>query len=105
MRDLLFDISCLDIGLPPMSGKAEDVYEMIKNMPSSRRRQINRKLKKICKRFISTKVYSLSSSDRDHKEKIYRKHLGFKTSEELINNSKLFAIRRIATVQTFLRKK
>ena len=104
MKELLFDISCMNMGIPPLSGPAGDVYLMIKKMPPDRRRQISRKLKKVCKRSVAKTLQGLHPDQRKIKENFLKKHLGFKTGEELFNNSKLFTIRRIVVARKFIKR-
>jgi len=54
MRDsILFDVECLERGLPPMSGNVLDVVQMVMSSNPSTRRKISRKLKKLAKSEIT----------------------------------------------------
>ena len=45
----LFDLECVRMGLPPMSGTPQEIFEMIVNSKPSQKRSINRKIKKLAK--------------------------------------------------------
>jgi hypothetical protein len=47
--DVLFDIKCLDSGLPPLSRSRPEVIEMIIKAPKEERRKISRKIRKLTK--------------------------------------------------------
>tara|TARA_A100001011_G_C13996023_1_gene709330 strand:+ start:389 stop:724 length:336 start_codon:yes stop_codon:yes gene_type:complete len=48
-KDVLFDIKCLDAGLPPMSRTCREIVDMIIKAPKADRRRMSRKLRKITK--------------------------------------------------------
>ncbi len=47
--DVLFDLICLDAGLPPLSRSRGEVIDMIINAPKSERRRVSRKIRKLTK--------------------------------------------------------
>jgi hypothetical protein len=104
--DIMLDLKCVEIGLPPMSGDLTTVSQVITSLKSSERKKVTRKLKKLCKRFIAKKRQNLKARFI-HSQEIERRmsraetNLGFKSDRQLFNNVTL--MRRISFVRSFVR--
>ena len=104
-KDIMLDLKCVEMGLPPLSGELREVAKVITSLDPEERRRVSRKIKKICKRHLSQKD-QLSVSSRDSNVlKVYRRKrsesiLGFKSDKQLFNNATL--MRRIAFIRGFI---
>lgn len=98
---ILFDLNCLEKGLPPFSGSARDIVTMIKSMPPEERRKISRKIRKLSKKAVRQ---SITNARTESRKKFLKEMLrnslnlgpqkkGFKTSEML---------RRVSLVRSML---
>ena len=93
--DVLFDIKCLDAGLPPLSRSHNEIVDMIINAPKEERRRMSRKIRKLTKTALKN-----SSMWINHEEESIQKHFG------LAGEQKTFCIkileRRINLIKKFL---
>jgi len=103
-EDTILNIECLDNDLPPMSESPESISNFIRTLESSQRRAINRKIKKLCKRFIALSLSKkgLSAAEKSEKSKILKRRLGFNSSSTLFNSVRVHR-NRIDFVRSFLR--
>mgnify|MGYP001353755064 CR=1 FL=1 len=58
-NSILFDIECINRGLPPLSGSTFSIVKMIHEMCPDEKRRINRKIRKIAKSEIRRKCNTI----------------------------------------------
>jgi hypothetical protein len=76
-KDVLFDIKCLDAGLPPLSRSRAEIIDMIIKAPKEERRKISRKIRKL------TKAALRSPHTRfDPEDESIRNHFGLSASRK-----------------------
>jgi len=63
--DVLFDIKCLDAGLPPLSRSRAEIINMIIKAPKEERRKISRKIRKLTKVALKSPHNRFDSKDPD----------------------------------------
>ena len=103
MNSILFNIACLDEGLPPMDNKISHIRTMILELPSDKRRAVSRKIKKICKRSIKERVKNIPMSRRKKVQKELEGLLAFNHDNTLLINDVL--VGRILCTRRFLMEK
>lgn len=103
-EETVLDIECLDNDLPPMSKSSESISNFIRTLEPRQRRAVNRKIKKLCKRFIALSLSKkgLSATEKSEKSKILKSRLGFNSSTTLFNSVRVHR-NRIDFVKSFLR--
>lgn len=93
--DVLFDIKCLDAGLPPLSHKRDEIIKMIISSSKEDRRRMSRKIRKLTKTALKN-----SRMWQNHEDENVLKHYG------LSGTQKTFCIkileRRIILIKKFL---
>ena len=72
---VLFDIECLERGLPPLSKPDRTIAHMILTMPADKKRKMTRKIRKVTKSEIRRRCAKEISLDRKVKLKKYLEHL------------------------------
>ena len=93
-EDIILDLKCVSMGLPPLSGPVEEVTSVIRSLDSREKRRVNRKIKKLCKKFISEKFADrFSHSGKSSLER----RLGFKRDDQLFNS--VILARRVSFVR------
>ena len=63
-KHILFDLKCLDLGLPPLSGDPTSVVKMIKSMDPQERRRVSRKIRKLSKKAVRKAISDSRSPER-----------------------------------------
>lgn len=64
MFEVLFDIACLEKGLPPLSKSDNEVALMVMSMPSDKKRKVTRKLRKVAKLEIKRRCKLVRTNHR-----------------------------------------
>lgn len=62
--NVIFDIQCVSMGLPPLSMGVASAYDMIKKMPPSEKRKILRKVRKVAKLEINRRTRRQASAPK-----------------------------------------
>lgn len=102
-HEMITNIKCVEMGLPPLVDDVETVAEIIVNMESSDRKEVTRKIKKLCKKYITVSTSHIKDPvTRRARTEILEKRLGFKSDCQLFNKGTLE--RRIEFVQVFMLK-
>ena len=100
---VLLDLACLERGIPPLSGTANDVVNMILRSNPIERRRINRKIRKFCKTALrhdlSINKYKNLKEAVAHQESIL-KYLGLKQNKKFFD--KHILKRRVSYVRSFM---
>tara|TARA_B100000282_G_C31598863_1_gene429186 strand:- start:59 stop:406 length:348 start_codon:yes stop_codon:yes gene_type:complete len=91
--DIVLDLKCVEVGIPPLSPSPQDVANIIVCLPSHERKRVSRKIKKLCKKYINTTVLRLKEPFRSVRKSILEKRLSFKSDSQLFN--KRILVRRI----------
>ena len=95
--DIILDLKCVSLGIPPLSGPSSDVAEVIMSLPPKDRRRVSRKIKKLCKKYISAEcLFGNRPGLRRHLEA----RLGFKRDKQLFNKGAL--MKRVAFVRSHI---
>ena len=98
--DIIINLKCVDMDLPPLANNASLVSDIITSMPSASRKKANRKIKKLCKKYINVSVSHLKEPIKSFRKSVLEKRLRFKTDEQLFN--KVVLERRIIFVRDFM---
>lgn len=102
VEDIMLDLRCVELGIPPLSVPPEEVANLIVSLDSEERKKISRKIKKLCKKYINTRISSLKGTMRKSRKSILERRLSLKSDLQLFNNDVL--IRRIDFVRTHVKR-
>ena len=95
--DIILDLKCVEIGIPPLSSSPTEVANIIVGLPPHERKRVSRKIKKLCKKYINSTVQRLREPLRSARKSILERRLSFKTDSQLFNKGVL--VRRIDFVR------
>lgn len=104
-KDVLFDIKCLDAGLPPMSRSCREIIDMIIKAPKEDRRRMSRKLRKLTKIALKEAAKNSRTSpflEKQHMERVLSAY-GFSGDQSTFSIKVLE--RRVVLVKKFLQGK
>lgn len=91
--DIVLDLKCVEVGIPPLSANPTEVANIIVSLPSHERKRVSRKIKKLCKKYINSTVLRLKEPLRSARKSILERRLSFKSDSQLFNKGIL--VRRI----------
>ena len=103
-KDVIFDVKCLDAGLPPMSRSIREIVDMIIKSPKQDRRRMCRKIRKLTKIALkeSKRIQIEPLLEAQMDEQIERAY-GF-SGEKNVFSIKILE-RRVVLVKRFLQSK
>lgn len=93
VEDIMLDLRCVDLGLPPLSGGSRQAALLIMRFEPRERRAVSRKIRKLCKKFINSRVSRLRGPIKDARKSILEKRLSIKSDSQLFIKQVL--VRRI----------
>lgn len=100
-HEMITNIKCVEMGLPPLVDDVETIAKTIITMESRDRKEVSRKIKKLCKKYMTVSTrYIKDPVTRRIRTEILEKRLGFKSDCQLFNKGTLE--RRIEFVQLFM---
>lgn len=99
-EDIMLDLECVNMGIPPLSDSPGSVVNIIMSMKSDERKKTTRKIKKLCKKYINLSVTHLKEPVRSHRKRTLESRLGFNNDKQLFNKGTLE--RRVTFVRGFM---
>lgn len=95
---ILFDLKCLSMGLPPLFAGGKSAASMVFNLPPEERRKASRKIRKIAKAEINFECAKIKNKRarlkrRDRMEKVTNLGSNKQAFSKKILESRLFLVR------------